>query len=105
VSEHVPEPWTFVLLALAAWRMWKLLADDVILEQPMDRLLRLIADRRRRDAVRSFIECYWCLGFWLAVAWWAAWLAAPKWAAVAAVPWALSAAVGLLGTVWSALTD
>ena len=35
-----PQPWTFALLALAAFRAFKLIADDAILDRPRDRLVK-----------------------------------------------------------------
>lgn len=87
---NVPDLWSFVILALAAWRTWRLLADDVILE-PL---------RRRafhgRQGLAVFAECPFCLGFWVSVAWWLAWEAWPHWTLVAATPFALSAVVALI---------
>jgi hypothetical protein len=95
---HVPGIWAFALLALAAFRLWKLIAHDSILDRPRDRLLN------GRDKLAEFIQCPWCLGFWLALSWWLAWLISHTWATAAAVPFALSAAVGLVATAYFALT-
>lgn len=100
MSWAVPGVWGFVLLALAAYRMWKLLADDSILDRPRARALRRVGDKGE-----LFLICPWCLGFWLSVAWWLAWVAWPHWALVAAVPFALSAVVGALAVTVSAVMD
>lgn len=98
MSEYVPEPWAFVLLALAAWRVWKLLADDSILDRPRDWALDHVVSE-------EFLLCPYCLGFWASLIWWGSWLNWPDGALVVATPWAISAAVGLLGTAWNAITD
>lgn len=96
-----PGVWTFVLLAAAAWRTWMLLAHDEILDGARDRVYGLdeitwednrIDVKYRRPRLLRFVECPYCLGFWLAVAWWAAWTAWDGTAWLAA-PWAISAAL------------
>jgi len=49
-----------------------------------------------RENLATFLTCAWCAGFWISVVVWGAWLLAPHATLVAAVPWALSAAVGLV---------
>ncbi len=81
--------WPFVLLGLAAYRVWRLLAQDSILDAPR---------RRLSPGAGSFVECCWCLGFWVAVAWWTAWLFWPHATTWAAVPFSLSATLGLIAS-------
>lgn len=93
----IPEPWEFTLLFLAAFRIWKLVADDVIFESLRNRLLdRWEAKPRSTSAIVNFLECPACLGFWCFVAWWGGWLIWPTGALVLATPFAGSAAVLLL---------
>lgn len=100
----IPGPWQFVLLALASWRLWRLLAQDD--------LLPLLSLRNRvvgavwspaagvwlfdRPVLAHFLQCAFCSGWWIALGWWGAWSAEPHWALVVAVPFALSAVVGLV---------
>lgn len=109
---HVPSLWAFLLLALASYRTWHLLAEDTILDRPRRALLRLgdwrtagdpVPDTYRTD-LGEFIRCPWCLGFWIATAWWAAWLVWDD-TLVVAVPFALSAVLALANAVVSALTE
>lgn len=95
----IPEPWVFMILTLAAFRVWFLLARDTILEPLRDRLVR--------GKFAEFVGCPFCLGAWLALGWWAAWYwLSPHWTIVAAVPFALSAVVGVFGAlVTEALDD
>ena len=95
----MPQPWAFALLALAAFRFFKLIADDAILDRPRDRLVK------NRETLNTFVVCPWCIGAWIAAAWWAAWWAWPHPTLVAATPFALSAAVGLLASALDAATD
>lgn len=83
----VPGWWPFVLLALAAWRTWRLLAEDVILDLPRAELLG-----RAPDKLVDMWLCPWCLGWWVTLAWWGAWLAWPHATLIAATPFALNAA-------------
>lgn len=100
----VPSWLAFVLLALAAFRVYRLLGRDTILDRPRKRLVGLPANWQEgdeipdgyRDGLAMFISCGWCAGFWIALAWWLGWLVSPHWATVAAVPWALAAVVALL---------
>ena len=85
-----PDWWEATLLALAAYRTWKLAAVDSILDRPRARLLD---SRPRLDA---FVACGWCAGFWLALAWWTAWQAWPDATLAVTPPLAISVAVGAL---------
>lgn len=98
--------WVFEpLLALAAFRVWRLVAEDDLTDRPRRWLLRL-GDQWREDGdpvpddyragLAAFLVCPWCLGFWLAAGWWLAWLATDEWATGLAVPFAMSAAVGIV---------
>lgn len=93
---HVPDWWQFVLLTLAAYRVWRLGAWDKVTERWRFRLVRFNR-LGYRAGLAEFMQCPWCLGFWIVLAWWAAWLAWPHGTLVAAAPFALSTAVGTLG--------
>lgn len=100
-----PDWFAFVMLAAAAFRTWKLVADDSILDRPRAWLLRLgdwepgdPTPSGYRSRLADFITCPWCAGFWIVVAWWLAWWAWPAAAVWFAVPWAMSAVVGLVAT-------
>lgn len=107
----VPDWYVFILLALAAYRTWRLLAEDDILDRPRNALLRLDPHWQKegdytgdgyRERLGTFLSCPWCLGFWLVLAWWGAWQAWPHGTTVVAVPMALSALVPLIERVTSA---
>lgn len=99
----IPAPWAFALLALAAFRIWKLIGDDAVLDKPRDWVI--VRLEQRAEWLDYFITCPWCAGFWMAALWWLAWLAWPHGAVVVAVPFALSAVVGYLGVVIDKLED
>lgn len=93
----IPDWWEFILLALAAFRCWWLIANDKILDKPRDWVLaRISAD--------EFVECPWCAGAWITLAWWGAWVAWDE-TVYAAVPFALSAAVAILAMAVDRLAD
>lgn len=90
-----------LLLAVASWRVWYLLAHDDILEVPRRYITRLPRDwqegdripARYRERLADFIQCPYCTGFWVALAWtgfYAAWQEGALWAAL---PFALNTAV------------
>jgi hypothetical protein len=107
----VPSVWAFVLLALASYRLWRLLAEDDLLDRPRRWALRL-GDWEDGQPVPDgyrikwgeFLACPWCAGFWIAVGWWAAWLAWDDTLALA-VPFALSAILGLVNAAVGWLTE
>jgi hypothetical protein len=90
-----PSWYALLLLALGAYRTWKLLAEDTVLDGPRKHVLQYLPE--------MFVTCPWCLGFWISAAWWGAWQAWPHGTLVAASLMALSALVGILG--WAINTD
>jgi hypothetical protein len=69
------DPWWFVLLSLSAYRVFRLLAEDTILDKPRRWLLRLgdwteesgeeeIPEEYREEWM-LFITCPYCAGFWI----------------------------------------
>jgi hypothetical protein len=103
-----PNWYQLVLLALASFRIWRLLAEDTVLDTPRRALLRLGKTWERegdpvpadyRAGWGSFISCAWCLGFWISLAWWGAFQWDEHWTVVVAVPWAISAAAGMIAHV------
>lgn len=104
---RVPEWWAAVLLALAAHRLFRLIALDTILDGPRAFILRAGswrpdsgADPPRgfRAGVATFISCPWCAGFWISVVVWAAWQLWPHATLVVAAPLAISSVVALIVT-------
>lgn len=96
----VPDWYAIVLLSLAAFRTWKLIGDDTILDRPRNwAMLRAfkIGGPKGKDYLETLLECPWCAGFWISLAWWLGWVISPHWAVIVAVPFVISAAVGLLG--------
>lgn len=91
----VPDWWSFLILALAVFRVYRLIAEDDILDRPRDWALDRL-EEERLEKLDQLITCPWCLGFWLSVLAWLAWLVSPGWAVGLALPWALSAAVALV---------
>jgi len=100
-----PDWWGALLLGLASWRIWHLLAEDTILHWPRRYVTRLPQDwddehdrpqdlpPEYRDKLADFITCPFCMGFWVALGWFAAYLIFPTETLWVAVPFALNAAV------------
>lgn len=98
----VPNWYELLLLGLASFRVWRLLAEDIILDWPRNRSFELafrLGGPRLKDYWDDFLSCLYCAGFWVGVAWWGAWLVWPHGALVAAVPFAISAVVGLIASL------
>jgi hypothetical protein len=104
---EVPKPYSFGLVALAAWRTWKLVGDDRILDRPRDWAVEKLGGTEsvRGTYWSDFIRCPYCAGAHISFAWWLAWQRDQRKTEIAAVPLAVSAVVGLLGTVLDALTE
>jgi hypothetical protein len=99
----IPAPWTFALLALAAYRLWRLIGIDEITAPIRDRVTgRLWASgedtrwERYHPTLDKLIGCPWCLGAWVSLAATLAWWIWPHATLIACVPFAVSAVVGLV---------
>ena len=101
---NIPDWWEAFLLAAAAWRCFQLAAFDDLFDKPRRYVTRLGPKWQKdgdetpeafRANLALFLTCPYCFGFWIALAWWAAWQAWPHGTLVVAVPLALSA--GLVG--------
>lgn len=115
----IPGPWQFALLALAAYRLFRLEALDTItaplrawLTYP-DETAVTLSDPPAEDAfevityseparphswriyLATLIRCPWCAGFYVAWIVWGLWLLRPHAALFVAVPLAISALIGL----------
>jgi hypothetical protein len=97
-----PNWYELALLALAAWRLFHLVAFDDILDRPRRYITRLNKSWRQegdatgeqyRAGLAGFLTCPFCLGFWVSVAVWVAWLVFPTETLWVAVPLALNAAL------------
>ncbi len=92
----IPDWYILLLLSLAAYRMWKLLAEDTILAPVRARITM-------SEWERELLECPWCLGAWISLGWVVAWWVFPYQSTVIAVPFVVSALVGLYAQVVEAL--
>ncbi len=69
------EPWAFVIIALAAWRVFHLIAKDKILNRPRRWLLRGPLETWEKEGDDPgddyrlewglFLTCAYCAGFWI----------------------------------------
>jgi hypothetical protein len=92
------------ILALAAFRIYRLLAKDIILDRPRAWLIQLPRDWTEGDAIpegfkekwSTFLVCPWCLGFHVCWVLWLCWAWQPHITLVLCTPLVLSAAVGLI---------
>lgn len=99
----IPQPWTLILLALAVYRLWRLIAVDDMPWLVHARNFAVGAHETagvwtfRRATLAHALQCPWCSGLWVTAAWWGTWLAWPHGAVIVAVPFALATLVGALG--------
>lgn len=120
---HVPGAWHFAILALAAYRLVRLIGwDDFppiarargwligehwIPDEGVDGEVGLPGKQPSSEVSRvrpaygrpmhaHFVHCPFCLGFWVSVAVWAAWLGDGRATLIACTPFALGAVVGLV---------
>lgn len=84
-----------LVLALAAWRTYSLLADDEILDGPRG-WLTVTKEGEVRERLVDFIACPRCFGFWVALSWALAYAVSQEVTFWAALPFALSGALVLI---------
>ena len=99
-----PDWWTLLLLGLAAYRLFRLISEDTIMDIPRAWLVALPFNWKPgqripggyRQRLAEFLVCPWCLGFWISLALWGAWQLWPHGTLVVSGLLALSTLVGLL---------
>lgn len=84
----MPSPFEFLLLGLAAWRIWHLLAEDGIFDRPRDRLFPEGTYWRE-----ELIGCPYCLGFHVSLVVYLFWIWLPTETLYAVLPFSLNAVV------------
>lgn len=100
----IPGWFQLTLLSLAAFRIWRLLSEDTILDKPRNRLLRLGSWKAEGDIVPPeyrkefgiFLECPWCLGFHVSLGVYLLWIWFPTETLTVSVPLAISSLVGAI---------
>lgn len=89
-------PWLFVLAALAAFRVFRLVARDTI-----TRAIRDWLTERLGDTFADFITCPWCAGMWISAGTYAVARLAPlEVVEPVLIVLSISAVVGLIGENW-----
>ena len=104
----IPNWYETLLLGLAAYRVWRLLAEDVILDRPRAWVVGLsdwTAGQRTpasyREGLAEFITCPACAGFWCSLGWFGVFQLWEHGTVVAAVPFAISTIVIAAASVLS----
>lgn len=99
----IPQPLVLLVLALAVLRTYRLLALDTFppVARTRDRLLGThwnggATPTFARPLLADWLVCAWCSGLWWSAGWYGAWLLWPRETVYAAVPLAVSAAVGIV---------
>lgn len=97
----IPSWYEAILLGLAAWRTWRLLAEDDILDRPRRYVTRLGSKWKEGDTppkayrykLAEFLTCPYCAGWWVALVWWGFFEWSQRYTLIAAVPFVLSSLV------------
>lgn len=103
---NIPDWYTLALLSLAAYRVFRLLSEDTILDGPRAWVLGYSGWKEGqplpnsyRTKAAEFVSCPHCLGFWCSLAFVGAWWLWPRGTTLVAVPLAVSALVGAIAHV------
>jgi Protein of unknown function (DUF1360) len=96
---NIPDWYELVLLALGAYRTWRLLAEDSIFDWPRRKVLRWGSWRQEGDPIplkyrekaTELLMCPACSGFWISLAWYVVWVIFPYETLIAASAAAISA--------------
>jgi hypothetical protein len=97
---------SILVLWLGVYRVWMLLAKDMITAPWRTRWLGYEDDGKRNrwpnphPTIAEFWHCPWCLGFWLSLAILACYQANREWTTIMLSPFALSAAVAVTAVVF-----
>lgn len=94
------EKMTFIILALATWRISSLLVNEAGLWEVFFRIRKLAGIEHDENGkvwivperfFAQLLSCVWCASLWVGVGWTVAWWWNPRAAELAALPFALSA--------------
>jgi hypothetical protein len=82
----------FIVLVLAIVRLHRLIAYDEITKPLRDSWIST------HERVQYWVECPWCLGFWLTLAVLSGWSWRGHWLLVFSIPLAVSELVGIIAS-------
>ena len=86
----------FVLVALAAFRVTRLVVFDQLTEPLRDHTVYKLSDDGFSGWVRDLFDCAWCAGFWIAGLFAIGWALNEQATLWVALPFAISAVTGLI---------
>jgi len=84
----------FTLLALATYRIGKLIIEDVIFEKIREKIFKKFPPESTKTGY--FFTCYWCTSLWVATLLTVGYILVPSVMLIISLPLALSAVVGIL---------
>jgi hypothetical protein len=87
------EPLTFVVLALAAFRVTRVITTDVVFEAVRERIWKRFPPSK---GFGYLITCDWCTGFYISILFVIAYLLVPTIVFVVSLVLSISAIIGLL---------
>ncbi len=93
----VENPILTIIFALAAYRLTRLLIEDVATEPIRDFVWKR---RPVTTKIGYLFTCYWCMGMWVAGSWFIFWGIVPEVALVLSLILSISAFIGLI-SAWT----
>jgi len=84
----------FALLALATYRIGKLIIEDIIFEKIREKIFKKFPPETTKTGY--FFTCYWCTSLWVATLLTVGYILVPSIMLIICLPLALSAVVGIL---------
>jgi hypothetical protein len=87
------DPLTFVILALAAFRVTRVITTDTVFESVRERIWKKFSPSK---GFGYLITCDWCTGFYVSIAFVLAYLLVPVIVYVVSLVLSISAIIGLL---------
>jgi Protein of unknown function (DUF1360) len=87
------DPFAFILLALASFRVTRFFVEDILFEPVRDKIWEKFPPSTK---LGYLFTCYWCLGFWVSALILVLYLLFPSVMIVPVLLLALSAVVGMI---------
>ena len=96
IQEFINNPMLLLILGLAAYRLTRVLLEDVVFEGLREFIWKKFPPNTKFGYLWT---CYWCMGMWVSAIWFGAWLLVPVFVVVLSLVLSLSAIVGLISTL------
>jgi hypothetical protein len=88
-------PFTLIVLSLAAFRITRLVIEDVIFESVREKIWKKFPPSTKFGYL---LTCYWCLGLWVSVVVFGCYLLAPSITFVVSLVLSISTIIGIISS-------